>query len=758
MRDSMATVKDIARIAGVSHGTVSNVLNGRQGVAIDKARRVQEAVRVLGYVPDGNARSLKTSKTRSVAVILPNIVDPHFAQLFTGIERILAENGYSVGLFITAEIVAKEDLVLEQILRQRFDGVVIATCQPEARACFERLNEKNVKIVFVEREHADHLYNFAFVDTYAAVRSTIEQLLSGGMRDLALVAGPQEYTSEREAVRAFTEAHAARSVPIAPDRILVTNYDREGAFRAAIRLLQSSGTVDAILATSTQMIEGVTKAYAIGTSPERRKPTLISLSEDSWTGGACENVIKVGRPSIKLGEVAAELLLANFSHPFFQPQRLRVEILATPNHPGSPAGAPLTRTETVRVLALRGSGAEALRALLPDFRTRSNIEVEIETLEYEELYEAIRGEKEGGRFDVFQVDTPWLQELVQQGQLLRLDDYLERNPHAVADFIPGILETYARYEDHYYALPYLFDTQLLFYRKDLLEDVGDRRQFYELHRAELRVPQSWQEFNAVARFFSRAHNPDSPVPFGTTAGGRFSSGAVCEFLPRQWGFGGESFDEAGRVTLDSPECVRALESYAETFQYASPPSAQHYWDEQVTEFLAGDAAMMILFFAHATRIADRSISKVAGKIGYALVPGKTGLLGGWSLGINSTSRRPEAAFSFLSWATGKEMAIPSTVLGASTSSVSLYKSSELLEIYPWLPKALESFRHNRRRWLPACLREAGLTEREFEKIVGHAVHSCVAGELSAAAALKEAADRLRQYRRPDSGRSRKEVG
>ncbi len=669
----------------------------------------------------------------------------------------LAESGYSVGLFITAEIAAKESLILEQILRQRFDGVVIATCQPEARACFERLREKNVKVVFVEREHADRLYSFAFVDTYAAVHNAVERLLSEGMRSLVLVAGPREYSSEETAIRAFAEAHRERSVEVAPDRILMTNYDREGAFRATIRLLRSSRAVDAILATSTQMIEGVMKAYAIGAPPELQRPSFITLSEDSWTGGACENVIKIGRPSIKVGEVAAELLLGDFAQPFFQPQRRRVEIPFPSAGRGAASRSPARRSSTVRVLALRGSGAEALGALLPDFRARSQIDVKIETLEYEELYDAIRGEKNLDRIDVFQIDTPWLEELVREGQLLRLDDLLAKTPQAVADFIPGILETYARYGDCYFALPYLFDTQLLFYRKDLLEDIGARRQFYELHRAELRVPESWQEFNAVARFFSRAYNPASPVAYGTTAGARFSSGATCEFLPRQWGFGGESFDDAGNVTLDSPESLRALESYLETFHYASPRSPHHYWDEQVAEFLAGDAAMMILFFAHATRIADRGMSKVVGKIGYALVPGKTGLLGGWSLAINSASRQAEAAFSFLSWATGKEMAIPSTVLGASTSSVSLYKSSELLEIYPWLPKALESFRNNRRRWLPSRVREAGLSEREFEKIVGLAVHSCVAGELSAAEALKEAAERLRRYGESGAPRDGKEV-
>ncbi len=744
----MATVKDIARIAGVSHGTVSNVLNGRPGVSISKARRVEEAIREAGYVPDANARSLKTSSTRSVAVILPNIVDSHFSQIFTGIERVLVESGYSVGLFITTEIAAKERLVLDQILRKRFDGVVIATCQPSAKDCFERLRARDVKVVFVEREHEEQLYNFAYADTYAALTPVVERLLDGPAHNLFLFTGPDEYTSERHAIRAFVEAHERRGIALGADHLVVTSYDRESAFRGAMRVLRSSRAVDAVVATSTQIVEGVMKAYAVGAEPGQKRPDFVSLSENSWTGAAYEGITQVGRSSIKLGEVAAELLLENFDHGFLRPRRVGVETPAPSRRAQSGAVETATPSRPLRVLALRSTGAEALQSLLPNFRSLSNVDVGIETLEYDDLYEAISSGDRYEGIDVFQVDTPWLPEIVREGRLECLDGYLKEAPEAISDLVPGIIATYALSEGHYYALPYLLDTQLLFYRKDLIEDDGIRRQYYQQRRSALKAPETWGEFNEVASFFSRAHNPDSPVRFGTTLGGRFSSGAVCEFLPRLWGHGGDVFDSKGNVTLDSPEAIKALESYSDSFEYASVGSSLHYWDEQVAEFLAGDAAMMMLFVAHATQIADRSVSKVVGKLGYGLVPGKAGLLGGWSLGMNPASDRKAAAFQFMSWATGKEMAIPSTVLGASTSSLSLYKSSELLDIYPWLAKSLESFGCNRRRWLPDSLREAGLSEREFEKIVGFAVHSCITGTSGAAEALRSAAGRLRDFGGP----------
>src|SRR5208337_3297298 len=107
--------------------------------------------------------------------------------------------------------------------------------------------------------------------------------------------------------------------------------------------------------------------------------------------------------------------------------------------------------------------------------------------------------------------------------------------------------------------------------------------------------------------------------------GRNSSGAVCEFLPRKWAYDGGH--EADKLSLDNHETIQALANYMESFLYASPGSEDHWWDEQVREFAEGDAAMMILFVAHATELTNRKISKVVGKIDYEFIPGRAPVLG-----------------------------------------------------------------------------------------------------------------------------------
>jgi DNA-binding LacI/PurR family transcriptional regulator/ABC-type glycerol-3-phosphate transport system substrate-binding protein len=745
----MATINDVAKRAQVSRGTVSNVINGVKGVSRKKIDRVMEAIRELHYVRDATARSLKTSKTYNVAVVLPNIVDQNFAQIFTGIERVINESGYTTSLYTTSEIIAKENGILEQVEQQKADGLVIATCQPADSEIFSNLQTSGMRLVFIEREPADMLFSFVGHDNGESVRAVMEEKIRNGAKSIALFTGPDEYSSERESIEAYRETLERNSLLFDPHFLSITNFDKESSFKSAIRIFESASLPDAIIVTSTQILEGLLTAARFSSLYDSWNSSIVILGEESWTANAYRNIERVPRRAIRLGEIAAELLLERIESPAFsEPKRIKLKTrnfeILEPTPVPRPAEPSSSTRRVVRAAMLKGSALEATYLLLGDFSRGSGIDVEIESFEYEALYDALSDSGSRKAFDVLQIDVPWMEEFTESGYIEKLDRWIETEPNSVGHFIPGVLDAWARYSDHYYALPHMFGAQLLFYRKDLFENGTMRRMFQELYETELRPPRTWKEFNAVAKFFTRAFNPASPVPYGTTLGGRNSSGAVCEFLPRKWAY--ENGREADELSLDNHETIQALNNYMESFLYASPGSEDHWWDEQVREFAGGDAAMMILFVAHATELTNRKISNVVGKIDYEFIPGRAPVLGGWSLGINRESVAKDESFRFIQWLTCEELAIPHTILGGATPSVSLYKSSELLTIYPWLPKALESFPLSRRR---SAIRRAGggiVSERMYEKILGEAVHGCLAGELEPKAALHEAERRLRAIR------------
>jgi ABC-type glycerol-3-phosphate transport system substrate-binding protein len=264
--------------------------------------------------------------------------------------------------------------------------------------------------------------------------------------------------------------------------------------------------------------------------------------------------------------------------------------------------------------------------------------------------------------------------------------------------------------------------------------------FYDQYKTELRCPQSWTEFNAVARFFTRKFNPYSETTWGTTLGARFSSAAVCEILPRIWAYNAEVFDSQGHVTIDNPNAAKALINYSESFRYASPNSPEHWWYEQVSEFIHGDSAMMMMYSSYVAPIIDRSLSSVVGKVAFDSIPGANPVLGGWSCAIRPQCKEKDAALQLIKWICSSEMAIPSTLLGNFSACRMVYNDTEIKSLYPWIGKSLDIFPTSKRRSLPKD--KDTLSMKRYEEIIAFAVRSSIIAGVSPEKALKKAAEEL----------------
>ncbi len=737
----MATIKDVAKLAGVSHGTVSNVLSGYPGVSIDKVKRVQEAVKTLKYQPDIKARNLKSSTSNQIAVILPNISDRHYANIFTAVERILSENGYTPSLFISSEIPAREKEILQTVISLKWRGIIMATCQPENSSFFSEITER-MPFVFIDRLVEGFSFNYVGADHYKAFYPVINKEIRAGKK-VGIITGPAGYESERQVINAFKDNCNELKITSCNEYIRETNLDKQSGFRAAVQLLNFDKDIETLITTSGQIVEGIQYAKKLLKRNSKQKLTVYTLSENKWNAfdNESDDLKYIPVKSFEFGEQAAELILKNIENQtFFEPRRLILDdgglsLDKTAKSPDHRQGA---LKKTLRILLQKSTASSAVKALLPDFNSLTGIQVEITEKPYSKMYESIVSPDASEKYDVIQSDIPWLSELANNNIILPLDSFIDKDSSIISQHINKIIDEYSKYQGSYYGLPFVFGTQLLFYRKDLFESVDVRHHFYDWYKTELRPPKSWNEFNAVARFFTKKENPESPVDYGTTLGSRLTSGAMCEYLPRLWAYNGDIFNPEGNLVLNNWEAVQALENYRESFKYAQPGAADHLWNEQVDVYKNGQAAMMVMFVAHATDITDRKISKVVGKTGYDIVPGGKPLLGGWSLSIKKDSVNPEASFQFIKWITSSRLAVPYTIMGGATPSLSLFKSSELLTMYPWLPKSLESFAHCKRRLLPENILKAGISSTFIQDTVGRAVYSSVTGNQSASELIKAA--------------------
>lgn len=744
----MATMKDVARLAGVSHGTVSNVLNGAKGVSIDKIRKVEAAIRQLGYKPNALARNLKASKAdRSIYVVLPDVRDGACHDIYDGIIRAAESAGYRVNLHLTGEMPYRERQIFSRAQMYNTDGVIVMTCQPENIEYFKKLSRDGMKVVFVMRESGDA--DFVGIDVKKWIGRSIGAKIASGMRRIALITGPKEYSFESECVDGYLKALFNGNVTIQGEYIRVTASDKESAMRAAIRMLNMQERPEIIYVTSETLAKGVRKAMELTLMPQEEPPELAIIGSPVWTRLDCQNEEDIVLPYASVGESAFRLLLSRIEgKAAIEPGRILMGLDADAAIK-NPAVFQRRESSRIRVLLQEGQMGYAVQSLSNDFRKRTGIEVDIDLVNYKNVLERIKSNVNTRQYDVFACDIPWVEELVHGGHIASLEPYLEDKSALFDVFQKNILREYCVYDNTFYALPYSYTVQMLYYRKDLFDKLKNRRMYHDIYKEELRVPRTWAEYNRVARFFTRKYNPDSETLYGTTLGGKVFSGAVCEFLPRAWAFGGNIFND-GRVAINHPKCIEALENYVECFSYANPAAPDWWWDEEVLEFARGDAAMMVVYTDHTTSLRDRSRSNVVGKTGDAQIPGGISVLGGWNIAMSAYSAHKEEAFAFLRWSACEEMAMPNAVLGRVLPYKSICANTELANFYPWHRDSFKAFSHIGKRMIPRMNGRDVTSEKELEIIISEAVYDAVVGRCPAEEAIGAAAARLeRLLRRGD---------
>lgn len=185
----MASMKDVARLAGVGMGTVSRVLNDSGYVSKDVRIRVNEAVKALNYTPNHNAQSLKTQKNKLVGLFVPTIDHPFFSQIAQHIESMLDEAGYKLMLVCSQDKVEKENNIIRLIAQNRMDGAIFFTHQKHDDISPE------YPIVTMDRHLGEHI-PCVTSDNYEASHKAVEYLLEHGCKKLAYFGGQPAVESE----------------------------------------------------------------------------------------------------------------------------------------------------------------------------------------------------------------------------------------------------------------------------------------------------------------------------------------------------------------------------------------------------------------------------------------------------------------------------------------------------------------------------------------------------------------------------------
>lgn len=696
----MSTMKDVARLAGVSVATVSNYINNTKPVKPETKAKIQDAIERLNFLPNASARNLKTKMSNEIAVVLPNLNDAYYIDIFKGIEKVFQSSSYFVNVAFSDEIPDKEVILLKNFLQKNINGAIVITCQPDNPDFFrENFIQKNIPIVIIDRQIKGIDTNFICFDNRSVIYKLTEKLIRKNYKSIGLIVGPEEYYCEYECIEGFRTAHINNNLTVKSDMILYTNLSKEDAFRAAISMMQNKNP-DAIITSSESIAKGVIEAAHLRGISVPDDMMILSLNQEYWNRyGRYPGITGTARPAMDMGEQSAVLLHKNMKSPIlFEPQKIimKDKVLSrdisfdSDNHNTSVKCKKRTK---INVLLLESNTATAIKGLLPHFTNNNCIDVYIKTLPQQYLLDRIITDYESGNeaTDVYMFDIPWLPYLAFNGYIEDISEFINSPDFDRDLFLPGSFKYFSEFEGKYYGVPFTYAPQLLYYRKDLFNDKKLGREFEKRYKTKLRPPRTWLEFNAVAEFFTKAYNPDSPVEYGTSVAAAYFEALAPELFIRSWAYGGRIFDKNNKVVINSKENLKALTNFCKTLEFTNPDYLNYNIEKTTQDFYTGKTAMLINYASYITEINNRFKSKIVGKIGYETIPGGTPVLGGWSLGISPHSKKKEEAFKFIDWACGKDICTYCTILEGQSPLIDLYKNDDLLKLYPWLTLLLEIY-------------------------------------------------------------------
>jgi len=318
----LATMKDVARLAGVSTSTVSHVINKNRFVSQSIAEKVNAAVEQLNYAPSALARSLKLNQTRTIGMLLTASSNPFYSEVVRGVERSCYERGYSLILCNTDNDAERMNRSLETLLQKRVDGLLIM-CTENHRPSKDAISRyPSLPIVMMDWSPFEGPIDVIQDNALLGGEMATNYLIRHGYTRIACITGPLDKTTAQERLNGYRQAMKKAGLEILPGYEVSSDFEFGGGLVAMEQLLMLSEPPHAIFAGNDAMAVGVYQAlYQRGL----RVPDDIAVmgyDDIQLAQYMMPPLTTIHQPKDSLGELAVDALLHRLQEPESEPQVL----------------------------------------------------------------------------------------------------------------------------------------------------------------------------------------------------------------------------------------------------------------------------------------------------------------------------------------------------------------------------------------------------------------------------------------------------
>ncbi|PGE69048.1 ribose operon transcriptional repressor RbsR [Bacillus toyonensis] len=314
----MITIKDVAKLAGVSVATVSRVLNKNGYVHEDTLKKVERAIEMLDYKPSTVARSLYNKKSRLIGLVVPNIVNPFFPEVARAVEDVAHKQGYTVVLCNSDESLEKEKQYIDVLRQNNVDGFIVAT-NPQNSINYMNLS---VPVVAIDRMFNERIPT-VYADNYAGSQDATRLLIDKGCKHIAHIRGPRDVSTANERFEGFVDIITQNNLSY---MIAESTFDPVNSARVAMELLEEYPHIDGIVAGNDLIAIGIVKAALQKGMAIPDDLQIIGFDGISLTEMMYPSITTVAQPIYEMGKIATELLLEQMEGNALEEKHYRLPI------------------------------------------------------------------------------------------------------------------------------------------------------------------------------------------------------------------------------------------------------------------------------------------------------------------------------------------------------------------------------------------------------------------------------------------------
>lgn len=317
------SIRDVAELAGVSVGTVSNVLNKPSLVAQETREKVEAAIATLGFVRNGSARQLRAGTSRTIGAIVLDIANPFFTDVARGIEDRLAEDDHILILASSDERVDKERRYLRLLEEQGVRGVLISPAEDDLR-WLDQTRARGTAVVLLDRTSPNDTICSVAVDDVKGAELAAAHLIELGHRRIGFVNGPTKIRQCADRRKGVRKALRAARLPIGRSLVEVTTaaLNADGGEEALRVLLDEPDPVTAIVCVNDLTALGVLRGLRRRGLRVPDDMSVVGYDDVEFAAVLTTPLTSVRQPRYQIGRAAAELLLAEARNPNHQHEQV----------------------------------------------------------------------------------------------------------------------------------------------------------------------------------------------------------------------------------------------------------------------------------------------------------------------------------------------------------------------------------------------------------------------------------------------------